>query len=54
MPAILYPLREIVKNFNTIEYSGGTGYGFFDLEPGLRIIGKGAAVVDDQGHDQIH
>ena len=24
MPAILCPLREIVKNFNTIEYSGGT------------------------------
>ena len=24
MPAILYPLLKIVKNFNTIEYSGGT------------------------------
>ena len=25
MPAILYPLPKIVKKFNTIEYSGGTG-----------------------------
>ncbi len=27
MPAILYPVWKIVKNFNTIEYSGGTGMG---------------------------